>query len=101
MRLKLGDGENPGFEWLANFASGIRGKAVAAKAGEILQGALAKFKSRPGGSWPSGSFNLASVGSLHSATSAAGTLTSLGVRSRKPAAKSLTMKGAKALGSKF
>ena len=76
----------------------ILSKAVAAKAGEILQEALAKSNPVQGARaiW------LAQPGfrgDLHSVTNAAGTLTSLGVRSKKPAAKSSTMKGAKALGS--
>jgi hypothetical protein len=49
---------------------------------------------------PIGSLNLALVGSLHSATRAAGA-TSSGVRAKNPAMKSSTMKGAKALGSKL
>ncbi len=44
--------------------------------------------------------NLALVGSLHLVTGAAGA-TSSGVRAKNPAAKSSTMKGAKALGSKL
>ena len=44
--------------------------------------------------------NLALVGSLHLVTGAAGA-TSSGVRAKHPAAKSSTMKGAKALGSKL
>lgn len=48
---------------------------------------------------PIGSLNLALVGSLHSVTGAAGA-TSSGVRVKRPAMKSSTMKGAKALGSK-
>lgn len=47
---------------------------------------------------PIGSLNLALVGSLHSATRAAGA-TRFGVRVKRPAMKSSTMKGAKALGS--
>ena len=48
---------------------------------------------------PKGSLNLAPVGSLHSVTGAA-EATSFGDRAKNPAAKSSTMKGAKALGSK-
>ena len=48
----------------------------------------------------SSSLNLALVGSLHLATGEAGA-TSSGVRAKHPAMKSSTMKGAKALGSKF
>ena len=44
--------------------------------------------------------NLALVGSFHLATSGTGA-TSSGVRAKNPAAKSSTMKGAKALGSKL
>lgn len=51
------------------------------------------------GSGPSGSLNLAPVGSLLAVTLAAGETIS-GVRAKHPAAKSSTMKGAKALGSK-
>jgi hypothetical protein len=46
-----------------------------------------------------GSLNLALVGSLHSVTGVAGA-TSSGDRVKRLAAKSSTMKGAKALGSK-
>ena len=49
---------------------------------------------------PTGSLNLALVGSPHLVTGAAGA-TSSGVRAKNPAAKSSTMKGAKALGSKL
>jgi len=49
---------------------------------------------------PSGSLNLALVGSFHLATDGTGA-TSSGVRAKNPAAKSSTMKGAKALGSKL
>jgi hypothetical protein len=48
---------------------------------------------------PKGSLNLAPVGSLHPVTGAAGGTTS-GVWVKRPAMKSSTMKGAKALGSK-
>ncbi len=48
---------------------------------------------------PIGSLNLALVGSSHAVTRATGA-TSSGVRVKRPAAKSSTMKGAKALGSK-
>jgi hypothetical protein len=51
------------------------------------------------GSGPKGSLNLAPVGSLHAVTGAAGE-TNSGVRVKRPATKSSTMKGAKALGSK-
>jgi hypothetical protein len=47
---------------------------------------------------PIGSLNLALVGSLLAVTRAAGA-TSLGDRVKRPAMKSSTMKGAKALGS--
>ena len=49
---------------------------------------------------PKGSFNLALVGSFHLVTDETGA-TSSGVRAKNPAAKSSTMKGAKALGSKL
>jgi len=49
---------------------------------------------------PIGSLNLALVGSPHLVTGAAG-VTSSGVRAKRPAMKSSTMKGAKALGSKL
>ena len=52
------------------------------------------------GSGPSGSFNLASVGSFHLATGGTGR-TASGDRAKNPAMKSSTMKGAKALGSKL
>src|SRR3954471_23657164 len=52
------------------------------------------------GSGPFGSFNLALVGSFHLVTDGTGA-TSSGVRNKKPTAKSSTMKGAKALGSKL
>ena len=54
----------------------------------------------PRGFGPIGPLNLALVGSLHLVTSAAGA-TSSGVRAKRPAMKSSTMKGAKALGSKL
>jgi hypothetical protein len=54
----------------------------------------------PRGFGPIGSFNLALVGSLLLVTSAAGA-TSSGDRTKKPAMKSSTMKGAKALESKL
>ncbi len=49
---------------------------------------------------PTGSLNLALVGSFHLATDETGA-TSSGVRAKNPAMKSSTMKGAKALGSKL
>jgi len=49
---------------------------------------------------PSGSLNLALVGSFHSVTSGTGA-TSSGVRTKNPAMKSSTMKGARALESKL
>ena len=49
---------------------------------------------------PTGSLNLALVGSFHLATGETGA-TSSGVRAKNPAMKSSTMKGAKALGSKL
>ena len=49
---------------------------------------------------PSGSLNLSLVGNFHSVTGGTGSTTS-GVRAKNPAAKSSTMKGAKALGSKL
>ena len=49
---------------------------------------------------PFGSLNLALVGSFHLATDGTGA-TGSGVRAKNPAAKSSTMKGAKALGSKL
>ena len=49
---------------------------------------------------PCGSLNLALVGSFHLVTDGTGA-TSSGVRAKNPAAKSSTMKGAKALGSKL
>ena len=49
---------------------------------------------------PCGSLNLALVGSFHLVTGGTGSTTS-GVRAKNPAAKSSTMKGAKALGSKL
>jgi hypothetical protein len=49
---------------------------------------------------PIGPLNLALVGSPYLATGAAGA-TSSGVRAKRPAMKSSTMKGAKALGSKL
>jgi len=67
----------------------------------FLQQAVAKMNPVQGAQDQCGSFKLASVGNLHSVTNAAGALTSLGVRSKKPAAKSSTMKGVKALGSEF
>jgi hypothetical protein len=54
----------------------------------------------PRGFGPTGSLNLALVGSLHLATGGAGAISS-GVRAKNPAAKSSTMKGAKALGSEL
>jgi len=48
----------------------------------------------------SSSFNLAPVGSSSLVTAGTGSTTS-GVRAKNPAAKSSTMKGAKALGSKL
>ena len=54
----------------------------------------------PRGFGPQGSLNLALVGSLHLVTGGAGA-TSSGVRAKNPAAKSSTMKGAKALGSEL
>lgn len=59
--------------------------------------ALRQILSR--GFGPVGSLNLALVGSLLAVTRAAG-VTSFGVRVKRPAMKSSTMKGAKALGSK-
>ena len=52
------------------------------------------------GFWRSSSLNLALVGSFHLVTDGTGA-TSLGVLSKSEAAKSSTMKGAKALGSKL
>ena len=49
---------------------------------------------------PTGSLNLALVGSFHLVTDGTGAASS-GVRAKNPAAKSSTMKGAKALGSKL
>ncbi len=49
---------------------------------------------------PSGSLNLALVGNFHPVTGGTGSTTS-GVRAKNPAAKSSTMKGAKALESKL
>ena len=49
---------------------------------------------------PTGSLNLALVGSFHLATDGTGA-TGSGVRAKNPAAKSSTMKGAKALGSEL
>jgi hypothetical protein len=49
---------------------------------------------------PLGSLNLALVGSFHLVTGGTGSTTS-GVRAKDLAAKSSTMKGAKALGSKL
>jgi len=54
----------------------------------------------PRGFGPIGPLNLALVGSPYLATGAAGA-TSSGVRAKRPAMKSSTMKGAKALGSKL
>lgn len=70
--------------------------AVMAKAGVIVQ-LHNRIPSK--GFGRSSPFNLALVGSPHSVTSVAGGSNS-GVRAKNPAAKSSTMKGAKALGSK-
>ncbi len=75
--LKSGDGEKPRSGWLQD-ADGLN-VAVMAKAGVDYATACCKNRIPSRGSGPSGSFNLASVGSLHAATSAAGA-TSSGVR---------------------
>jgi hypothetical protein len=54
----------------------------------------------PRGFGPIGSLNLALVGSFHLVTGGIGA-TSPGDRRKKPAVRSATMKGAKALGSKL
>src|SRR4051794_15480794 len=65
-----------------------------------MQGVLAQLRILSRGLGRSSSLNLALVGSFRLATGGTGA-TSSGVRAKNPAAKSSTMKGAKALGSKF
>ena len=65
-----------------------------------MQEALAKLRILSRGLGRFSPLNLALVGSFHLATGGTGA-TSSGVRVKRPAAKSSTMKGAKALGSKL
>jgi hypothetical protein len=65
-----------------------------------MQEALAKLRILSRGLGRFSPLNLALVGSFHLATDETGAINS-GVRAKTPAAKSSTMKGAKALGSKL
>lgn len=95
---KTGDGEIPRSNRLRD-AGGLIVAVMARKQVRIMQQAAAK--SNPvQGARAYGSFNLAPVGSLHLATGGAGRTTS-GDRTKKPAMKSSTMNGVKALGSKL
>ena len=90
---------NPSLKPSAEMQSGLN-EAVMARKQVCLCNRLLHKRILSRGLGPFGSLNLALVGSLHLATSAAGA-TSSGVRAKNPAMKSSTMKGAKALGSKF
>jgi len=93
---KSGDGEIPR-QAVLRIAGGLTGRD-GRKAGVFMCNAQEQILSR--GFGRSSPLNLALVGSFHLAIGGTGRTTS-GVRAKNPAAKSSTMKGAKALGSKL
>jgi hypothetical protein len=96
--MKRGDGEKPR-SGRPRSAGGLNVGRDGQKAGEFMQQAVAKLQILSRGLGPIGSLNLALVGSFHLVTGETGA-TSSGVRVKRPAMKSSTMKGAKALESK-